>query len=116
MEELSTKIRDTVSLFTPDKIGAMLHDAAHEVSPQRLWQAFIGNRHVLVTSWLRSGLYEVDFQGAGKRPRYVHTLIPRIDGCLQVMDAGVDDAGFDIALYLEEEAMRNFVSALRDKR
>ncbi|CAL5869533.1 uncharacterized protein PFLUO_LOCUS3763 [Penicillium psychrofluorescens] len=37
--QTASQIRDTMLQFTPDAMGAMLHDAAHEVSPQRLWQA-----------------------------------------------------------------------------
>lgn len=49
--------------FTPEAMGTMLHDVAHEVSPQRLWQAFLGTQHTLVTSWLRFHVYQVDFCG-----------------------------------------------------
>ncbi|KAL4788258.1 transferase family protein [Aspergillus varians] len=103
------RIRQTLQLFTPDKVGAMLHDAAHEVSPQRLWQAFLGTQHTLVTSWNRLQLYQVDFVGSGQRPRYVHAVMPKTDGCLQVMDPGVDDGGIDVALYLDAEAMQRLL-------
>ncbi|KAF7172183.1 hypothetical protein CNMCM5623_004423 [Aspergillus felis] len=106
---IASQIRETVALFTPEKIGAMLHDAAYEISPQRLWQAFLGSRHVLVTSWLRLKVYEVDFVGDGKRPRYVHAVLPKLDGEVQVMESGVDDKGMDVALYLEEEIMERFL-------
>jgi hypothetical protein len=94
--------------FTSDAIGAMLHDAAHEVSPQRLWQAFLGSEHTIVTSWLRLQLYEVDFVG-GAKPRYVHAIMPKMDGCIQVMDSGVQDEGIDVALYLDEVATRRLL-------
>ncbi|KAI2794047.1 hypothetical protein POX_a00637 [Penicillium oxalicum] len=109
---VAAQIRRTLNLFTADKVGAMLHDAAYEVSPQRLWQAFVGSQHTLVTSWLRLQLYDVDFVGIGQRPRYVHAVMPKIDGCLQVMDSGIDDGGIDIALYLDAEAMERL---LQDK-
>jgi hypothetical protein len=102
-----------VALFTPEKVGAMLHDAAYEISPQRLWQAFLGTRHVLVTSWLRLKVYEVDFVGNGNRPRYVHAVLPKLDGEVQVMESGVDDNGVDVALYLEEEVMERFLAEQR---
>ncbi|KAF7121632.1 hypothetical protein CNMCM5793_009103 [Aspergillus hiratsukae] len=106
---IASQIRETVALFTPEKIGAMLHDAAYETSPQRLWQAFLGSRHVLVTSWLRLNVYEVDFVG-GSRPRYVHAVLPKLDGEVQVMESGVDDNGMDVALYLEQEVMERFLA------
>jgi hypothetical protein len=102
--QTASQIRDTMLKFTPDAMGAMLHDAAHEASPQRLWQAFLGTQHTLVTSWLRLKTYQVDFVGSKQQPRYVHALMPKLDGCLQVMDSGVDDGGIDIALYLDAEA------------
>lgn len=101
--ETASRIRETMMGFTADAVGAMLHDAAHEVSPQRLWQAFLGSEHTIVTSWLRLRLYEVDFVG-GDTPRYVHAAMPKMDGCVQVMDSAVEDGGMDVALYLDEMA------------
>ncbi|KAI9924489.1 hypothetical protein ASPWEDRAFT_268474 [Aspergillus wentii DTO 134E9] len=103
--ETASQLRETIRLFTPEKVGAILHDAAHEVAPQRLWQGFLGTRHTLVTSWLRLGMYEVDFEGRGQTPRYAHAVMPKMDGCVQVMDSGTDDGGVDLALYLDVEAM-----------
>ncbi|KGO59606.1 Transferase [Penicillium expansum] len=101
--ETASRIRATMKGFTADAVGAMLHDAAHEVSPQRLWQGFLGSEHTIVTSWLRLQLYEVDFMG-GNKPRYVHAVMPKMDGCVQVMDSAVGDGGMDVALYLDEVA------------
>ncbi|KGO71944.1 Transferase [Penicillium italicum] len=101
--EMASRIRGAMKGFTADAVGAMLHDAAHEVSPQRLWQAFLGSEHTIVTSWLRLQLYEVDFVG-GNTPRYVHAVMPKMDGCMQVMDSAVRDGGMDVALYLDERA------------
>lgn len=107
--QTASLIRQTMQLFTCNKIGAMLHDAAYEVSPQRLWQAFLGSRHTLVTSWLRLDVYQVDFVRSRQRPRYVHAVMPKMDGCLQVMDPGLDDGGIDIALHLDAEAMQRLL-------
>ncbi|KAH6687028.1 transferase family protein [Verticillium dahliae] len=74
---------------------------AWEVSPQRIWQAFLGERHVLVTSWLRIGVYEVELFGA--RPAWVHSVMPRMDGCVQVMEGR--EGGMDVSVYLEAQAM-----------
>ncbi|KAJ5774144.1 hypothetical protein N7457_009040 [Penicillium paradoxum] len=106
--EMASRIRETMKGFTADAVGAMLHDAAYEVSPQRLWQAFVGSEHTLATSWLRLRLYEVDF--VGSRPRYVHAVMPRMDGCLQIMDSAVGDGGMDVALYLDREAMQRLLN------
>ncbi|CAJ2513007.1 Uu.00g011260.m01.CDS01 [Anthostomella pinea] len=106
-------IRQMMSRFTPDAMAAYLHDAAHEVSPQRLWQAFLGSRHTLVTSWARARAYEVDFfsgfgEEEGRLARYVQGMMPKMDGLVQVMDVA-DTGDFDISLCLEKEAMQRLV-------
>ncbi|KFZ17527.1 hypothetical protein V501_01679 [Pseudogymnoascus sp. VKM F-4519 (FW-2642)] len=100
-------IRETLTLFTPEKIGAMLHDAAYEMSPQRLWQAFLGDRHTIVTSWLRLNVYDIDFSGSISR--YVHAVMPKMDGCVQVMDSSHEIGGVDITLYLDSLAMARLI-------
>lgn len=115
---LARSIRSTVSLFTPDKVGAILHDAAYEVSPLRLWQCFPGQRHIIVTSWLRLQAHQINFEGTLMSPRYVHAMMPKIDGVLQVFDSVNDDGGMDVALYLDADSMDNLLRdrALRDKK
>ncbi|KAH9904154.1 transferase family protein [Xylariomycetidae sp. FL2044] len=109
---LAGRLRKTMSLFDADALAAMLHDAAHEVSPQRLWGAFLGSRHILVTSWLRLPLYELDFEGSGRRPRFVHQVLPKCDGLVQVMDAPIGDGGVDVALYLDSEVMEKLLVSI----
>ncbi|KAK0239908.1 transferase family-domain-containing protein [Armillaria nabsnona] len=104
-------IHDTLSQFTVDALKAHLHEKKFEVAPQRLWQAFLGRRHVLVTSWVHTGIYDVGF--GGLRPRYVEAVMPKMDGLLQVMEVQNKtgehgrwyDAGVDLQLHLEEKAM-----------
>lgn len=105
----ASAIRGTIALFTPEKMDALLHDAAHEVSPQRLWQAFLGSQHTIVTSWLRLRVYDVDFVGGRKAPRYVQAVMPKMDGCVQVMESCGEVGGVDVSLYLESEAMGKLV-------
>ncbi|KAG8158898.1 hypothetical protein KVR01_011341 [Diaporthe batatas] len=112
---IAVGIRRMMALFTPEAVAAYIHDAAHEVSPQRLWQAFVGGQHTLVTSWVRAGAYEVDFCGdggggggecdGGTRPVYVQGKMPRMDGLLQVMDLADGTGDFDVSLCLEKGAM-----------
>ncbi|KAI0178742.1 transferase family protein [Hypoxylon sp. FL1284] len=105
---IAGSIRETMARFTPDAVAAFLHDAAFEVSPQRLWQAFLGRNHVIVTSWVRARAYEVDFCASRQLPRYVQGVMPRMDGVIQVMDvAGTDD--FDVSVILERDAMQRFL-------
>ncbi|KAK5637316.1 hypothetical protein RRF57_013028 [Xylaria bambusicola] len=101
-------IRKTVSLFTPQAVSDHLYASAHEVSPQRLWQAFLGSRHLLVTSWARSRAYEVNFHGTGVA-RYVQTQMPFLDGVLQLMDIA-DTGDFDVNLSLDKGAMERLLS------
>lgn len=99
---IALELRNMMAKFTPEAVGAYLHDAAHEISPQRLWQAFLGSRHTGVTSWTKSGVHEVDF-GAG-RLRYVQARMPRLDGQLQIMDLG-ETGDHEVSLCLEKEVM-----------
>ena len=106
-------IRSTLSQFTPEAVSAYLHDAAYELSPQRLWQAFLGSQHTIVTSWTQMKAYEIRFGrvadgGPPQLARYVQGVMPRMDGIVQVMDIG-DSGDFDISLNLESNAMRRLL-------
>ncbi|KAI2793978.1 hypothetical protein POX_a00568 [Penicillium oxalicum] len=82
----------------------MPYAAAHEASPNKVWLAFLNPHRTLVTSWLRQPLYQVDFVDSGQRSRYVHAIMPAYDGMVQVEEAGVDEGGIDISLYLHDKA------------
>ena len=105
---IAGEIRFTLTLFIPESVSAYIHDAAFEVSPQRLWQAFLGSQHTLVTSWTQMKAYEVHFgSGTDRSPqlaRYVQGVMPRMDGLVQVMDLG-NSGVFDISLCLERNSM-----------
>jgi hypothetical protein len=84
---IARRIRETLSTAnTPQRLAAHLHSIAFEASPQRIWQAFLGRRHILVTTWARAGLYGVDF-GFGSRIRYADGVVPCLDGCVLIMDS-----------------------------
>ncbi|KAF7562527.1 hypothetical protein G7046_g1579 [Stylonectria norvegica] len=102
--DVAGSIRQMMTRFTPDAVAAYIHDAAHEPSPQRLWQAFLGSRHILVTSWVRLGAYEVDFRGTGGLARYVQGVMPRMDGLVQIIDIG-ETGELDVSVCLVEETM-----------
>ncbi|GJC78781.1 putrescine hydroxycinnamoyltransferase 1 [Colletotrichum liriopes] len=97
-------IRQMLSQFTPDAVAAYIHDAAHEVSPQRLWQGFLGTHHTIVTSWVRAKTYELDFLGSQDFARYVQGVMPRVDGLLQIVDIA-DTGDVDISVCMECDAM-----------
>lgn len=100
---VAMSIRRMMALFTPHAVSAYMHEVAYEVSPQRLWQGFLGKNHTMVTAWTRAGVYDVEFTG-GKRPRYVQARMPRMDGLLQVLDVG-ENGDFDVSLALEKGSM-----------
>ncbi|KAJ6532280.1 transferase family-domain-containing protein [Mycena vulgaris] len=85
LAQLAREIRRTVVRFTPPRVAALLHEMAFDVDSRRMWGGFIGRRNTIVTSWMRLGVYEVDF-GAG-RPRFVQAVMPAMEGVIQVMEA-----------------------------
>lgn len=105
---IAASIRQTLTLITPDAVAAHLHDAAHEVSPQRLWQGFLGERHTMVTSWARARAYDVDFVGGGRRARYVQGVVSRLDGLVQIIDVG-DTGDLDFSVCLKTDVMERLV-------
>ncbi|EFW99055.1 transferase family protein [Grosmannia clavigera kw1407] len=91
---IAKKVRETiVTTSNRDNLSAHLHTVAFEKSPQRLWQAFLGQRHILVTTWARAGLYDVDF-GLGSDIRYADGLMPSLDGVVFIKEAPPSSGGF----------------------
>jgi hypothetical protein len=118
---LATLVRNTIKQFTPMAVAAHLYDKSFEQCPQRLWQAFLGNRHLLVTSWIHTEFRYLDF-GLGGLPRYVEAVMPRLDGLLQLIEASVPDTspgqeraahwtayGVDVHLYLRSSVMDRLI-------
>ncbi|VUC34541.1 unnamed protein product [Clonostachys rosea] len=84
---LARAIRETLDTMSQmQAVAAHLHTLAYEKSPQRIWQAFLGRRHILVTTWARAGLYDVDF-GLGSRVAYADGVIPELDGDVLIKEA-----------------------------
>ncbi|KAE9378356.1 hypothetical protein N431DRAFT_435484 [Stipitochalara longipes BDJ] len=118
ISKLAQTIRKTLAVFTPEAVANHLHDLAFEIAPQRLWRACLGREHILLTTWVHAGVYEVDF-GSGS-PRYVEALMPSCDGLVEVMEAGdvrrqdggrADwiSEGVDVSVYLESRAMQRLL-------
>ena len=60
---IAHRIRETVSTVNDSqRLAAHLHSIAYEKSPQRIWQGFLGQRHIMVTTWARAGIYDVEFR------------------------------------------------------
>ncbi|CAG9980793.1 unnamed protein product [Clonostachys byssicola] len=84
---LARGIRTTLDRMSQTQaVAAHLHTVAYEKSPQRIWQAFLGRRHILVTTWARAGLYDVDF-GLGSRVVYADGFIPELEGDVLIKEA-----------------------------
>ncbi|KAF8173569.1 transferase family-domain-containing protein [Mycena galopus ATCC 62051] len=85
LPQLARTIRETVAQFTPPAVGALLHQMAFDVDARRMCSLFTGRRNTAVTTWVRLGVWEVDF-GAG-RPRYISAVLPPVDGVVVVTEA-----------------------------
>lgn len=115
-------IRKTIShMSEPGAVAAHLHSLAFEKSPQRIWQAFMGSRHLIVTSWARVGIYAVDF-GLNTPIRYAEGVIPDLDGDILIKDApppsklqdfserGAWTAdGVDVSIHIRAEDMNRLI-------
>ncbi|KAG8161264.1 hypothetical protein KVR01_009528 [Diaporthe batatas] len=108
-------IRETlIEMSNPENMAAHLHSVAYEKSPQRLWQAFLGRRHILVTTWARAGIYDVDF-GLGSGIRYADAVLPAMDGGVLVKEGPSSsphswtDNGVDVTVHLRTEDMERLV-------
>ncbi|KAI8932673.1 hypothetical protein NX059_010167 [Plenodomus lindquistii] len=118
MVPIARKIRHTISTISdPANLADHLHSVAYEKSPQRIWQAFLGRRHILVTTWARAGIYDVDF-GLGSRIRYADGVMPNLDGMILIKEAPPSsgeflsgcrpswtDSGVDISVHIYAEDM-----------
>jgi hypothetical protein len=118
---IARAIRQTVTTFDdPHALPAMLHVRAFAACPHALWDAFLGRRHTIVTSWLGLDVYGVDFVSGsvdregvrgdkGGRPRYVESVMPDVDGCVQIGEAGyggLTEAGTGTKWYEETVGVR----------
>ncbi|MCJ1294063.1 hypothetical protein MMC34_005620 [Xylographa carneopallida] len=82
------RMRDTLGTFDRHALGAVLHDAMFQDSPQRVWNGFLGVRDVIVTSWARLGTYGISFDPrSGRGPWLVQPVMPAVDGIIEIMEA-----------------------------
>ncbi|KAI8281167.1 hypothetical protein K4K60_004401 [Colletotrichum sp. SAR11_57] len=122
IETVARKVRNTISeVNSPASIADHLHSAAYEKSPQRIWQAFLGRRHILVTTWARAGIYDVDF-GLGSHIRYADGVVPNLDGNILIKEAPPSsgeflsgsrpswtDSGVDVSVHICTEDMERLL-------
>ncbi|ORY35879.1 hypothetical protein BCR39DRAFT_461435 [Naematelia encephala] len=114
-------IRHVVSSVNDKTVPALLHHHAYALDPIREWNAFMGGRHMMVTSWLGIGAYQVDF-GAGT-PTQVVSRMWAIDGLVVIMDVPTTefdqqkdaagrwyDHGVRVRMFCQEQVMDRLVS------
>lgn len=117
LRPIAQRIRETINKANdPEPLAAHLHSVAFEKSPQRIWEAFMGSRDLIVTTWARAGLYDADF-GIGESPiRYAEGVIPDMDGDVLIKEApGTSrsgsgskewtENGVDICIHIRDEDM-----------
>ncbi|KAF9761280.1 hypothetical protein IL306_003880 [Fusarium sp. DS 682] len=113
--KIATHVRQTLkTIADPSNMAAHLYSIAFEKSPQRIWQAFLGRRHILVTTWARAGIYDIDF-GFGSTCHYAEGVIPEMDGCVLIKEAPGPrgkywtDNGVDISIHIKTEDMERLI-------
>ncbi|CZT10095.1 uncharacterized protein RAG0_14669 [Rhynchosporium agropyri] len=116
---LAGDIRNYLGKFGNEEISWILHDRAAEFAPQRLWGACLGREHVLLTTWVRSGVYNASFV-EGCRAIWVEAVMPPLDGLVEIMEAPSGrenseggswiDHGVDVSIYLEAETMEKLLA------
>ncbi|KAM0201865.1 hypothetical protein ACHAPI_001921 [Fusarium lateritium] len=107
LTEVATQVRTTLKkVADPTNLAAHLHGVAFEKTPQRIWQAFLGRRHLIVTTWARAGIYDVDF-GFGSTCSYAEGVVPEMDGNVLIKEAPGPpgkywtDNGVDISIHIK---------------
>ncbi|KAI7764801.1 hypothetical protein LZL87_004006 [Fusarium oxysporum] len=112
---VATQVRNTLKTISdPSNMAAHLHSLAFEKSPQRIWQAFLGRRHILVTTWARAGIYDIDF-GFESTCRYAEGIVPEMDGNVLIKEAPGPpakywtDNGVDVSIHIRTEDMERLI-------
>ncbi|KAE8313514.1 hypothetical protein BDV41DRAFT_536756 [Aspergillus transmontanensis] len=124
LHAVARRIRETINAVQkPGALGAHLHSVAFEKSPQRIWQAFLGRRHILVTTWARAGVYDIDFglHHASTGIRYAQSVMPNLDGIVMIQEAPPSNLtnvpapkswtenGVDVSIHIRAEDMDRLV-------
>lgn len=119
---VAQRIRKTIGQMSqPAAVAAHIHSIAYEKAPQRIWQTFLGQRHLLVTSWARAGVYEVDFGLSAPPIRYAESVMANLDGLVVIKDAppiskpresgaqAWTEHGVDVSIHLRAEDMQRLI-------
>ncbi|KAJ4300676.1 hypothetical protein N0V90_002764 [Kalmusia sp. IMI 367209] len=79
---IASSIKSTLLALTPAALAAQIYATAHELAPFRLWQAFLGRQHMLVTSWAHTqGCTNVRSERKGPRDMYIRSCRWWMDAC-----------------------------------
>lgn len=81
----AASIRNTVMKFDADNTASLLHEMAFELGAQRRWNCFLGDYHVIATSWIGIGLGDVVFE-EGVRSLWVEALLPPCESMVQLKE------------------------------
>lgn len=131
-------IQNTISHFTSQTLGALLHDLAYEPCPWRIWHAFLGSKRLLVTSWVKSGVWDVDFTsnqaekekvafqrkgGRGHEMVGVLPLMPSCEGLVVVIEKPGEEKkgkggkwwsdGVDVICWLDDATWREMLGEIQ---
>lgn len=107
--DIADKIRHAITRFDHETVRAYLHEAALEPNPQRLWQAFMGSQHLIVSSTTRFGFNEIDFFGKGENLLLAHHILPQTDGIVHVGRHAKTEE-WEVVLSLEKTVMEHLLS------
>lgn len=97
-------VRNVFTKFTPAAVGGLLYRMAERKVGHRIWTGMIGRRNLIVTSWVKSGVWDVDF-GCG-RAEWVWGRVPAMDGVVVVSEAG---EGYSVEVCLKEASARRLI-------
>ena len=78
-------IRKTIQKFDAENMAALLHEMAFELGAQRRWNCFLGDEHIVTTSWIGIGLKDIVFE-ADVRTVWVEALLPSCEAMLQIAE------------------------------
>ena len=102
-------LRSTVSSFTAESLPAVLHEFAHETTPQRRCQILLGH-HCTSASWTRQGIAELDFGQSAQSLRYFDAVLSMpLDNAFYVFEAA--GGGLTISLSLQAEYWESLVAS-----
>lgn len=123
LQQTASLIRKSIHQVTKDRVLEYLSTLETQSSLQRYWDAFLGGRHVLATSWIGTDAYSVVFDEA---PLWVRALMSPCDGLIQLMDSPPSftpsatsedtptarkwyDQGCEVSVFLDSETMKQFI-------